>query len=95
VSIAVNSPPAFGSLSVAPARGLAVNTTFAISTQGWVDDASSYPLAYEFFFVKPGGGGEEVPLTQSLSADSSLSAVLPQGAKASDDALTLVGGLEG
>ena len=46
VSVTVNSAPFGGLFSVTPSRGEAVNTKFLLSTSGWTDDLSDYPLLY-------------------------------------------------
>jgi len=44
VTITINQPPAGGLMTVTPASGIAMNTSFFLSTSGWYDDASDYPI---------------------------------------------------
>lgn len=44
----VNSPPGNGSLSVSPAAGYMLSTTFTLRARRWADAEANYPLAYTF-----------------------------------------------
>ena len=50
VSVTINAPPFGGSLSVSPSSGVAFNTSFALSADGWQSSAGS-ALSYQFFAV--------------------------------------------
>ena len=51
--LTINSPPTTGSILVSPSSGDST-TTFTLSATNWVDDASDYPLLYQFAYsVRP------------------------------------------
>ena len=50
-SLTTDAPPSGGSCSVSPSEGVAIETQFRISCQGWTDEDS--PLWYEYFFKHP------------------------------------------
>ena len=51
ITVLVGRAPTNGTVSVNPTNGTALVTKFAISTEGWTDDAASLPLSYQFLFV--------------------------------------------
>ena len=50
IVLTVNAPPTGGMTTVTPLRGHALVTDFAMSTTGWSDDLSDYPLSYSFSY---------------------------------------------
>ena len=50
VVMTANSPPIGGRTSVSPIAGSALATDFSMSTSGWSDDLSDYPLSYSFSY---------------------------------------------
>lgn len=48
VSLTVNMPPINGYVTVSPTTGNALETVFSISSIGWVDDSTDYPLQFLF-----------------------------------------------
>ena len=50
VVLIVNSPPIGGRTSVSPQHGSALATDFTITSTGWSDDLSDYPLSYSFAY---------------------------------------------
>jgi hypothetical protein len=44
VAVAVNSPPSSGSFFASPYVGVALQTSFSLSCESWVDDAEDLPL---------------------------------------------------
>ena len=63
VLVAVAAPPSglggpgtLGALTVSPARGIALNTTFSAATSGWLTAPPQGPLQYRFSYLVPGSG---------------------------------------
>ena len=54
LDVTVNAPPFGGSLGVVPSSGVALNTTFALTAPGWVDDADDLPLTYTYYHALSG-----------------------------------------
>ena len=54
LDVTVNAPPFGGSLGVVPSSGVALNTTFALTAPGWVDDADDLPLTYSYYHALSG-----------------------------------------
>ena len=50
VVLIVNAPPIGGRTIVSPLSGDALMTDFTMSTIGWSDDLSDYPLSYRFSY---------------------------------------------
>jgi len=50
VTIVLNAPPTGGSFATLPTQGFALTTIFNFNAFNWFDDASDYPLKYEFFY---------------------------------------------
>ena len=50
IVLTVNAPPIGGKTTVTPLRGHALVTDFMMSTTGWSDDLSDYPLCYSFSY---------------------------------------------
>ena len=55
--VTVNPPPLGGAVSVKPASGFGVTTTFDLIQSGWVD--RDLPLSFSFTYVEANGGEEE------------------------------------
>eukprot|EP00935_MAST-01C_sp_MAST-1C-sp1_P000533 g533.t1 len=51
ITIATNSPPVNGSITVRPSCGRALSTRFFASAVNWVDDAMDLPLLYRFAYL--------------------------------------------
>ncbi|KAK7236146.1 ribosome binding protein [Aureococcus anophagefferens] len=76
VDLLANAKPTSGALAVAPASGYTLETVFALTASGWVDDADDLPLSYEFYYATQAGGVEfQLKTGLSLSYD----ALLPAG----------------
>lgn len=75
ISITMNAPPYGGFLTVTPAIGYAINTSFAFQASGWIDSADDYPLQY----------------TMLYSISSSLAANIVQGSSSLTFASSLLG----
>ncbi|EPZ35544.1 hypothetical protein ROZALSC1DRAFT_26885 [Rozella allomycis CSF55] len=76
ITFSVNGPPTLGSCQVDPQTGFDLNTTYTISCNGWYDSDS--PLSY-LFLSKKSATDPFVPLIQSPTTNSSLSALLSAG----------------
>lgn len=77
-SIQINAAPAFGSLSVNPGNGSALETSFDFRARDWIDDLSSYPFAYSFIYsVAPNQPNMSIV---SANPKSFTSSTLPSGA---------------
>jgi hypothetical protein len=77
VSIIMNSPPTSGSISVNPAVGTELVTTFYIFCSGWVTSSSSLPLSFSFSYQL-----STFQPSFALSTKSSISSIstnLPSG----------------
>ena len=48
ITVVTNAPPAGGQLSITPATGYAMNTTYSFATLAWTDDAADLPLQFVF-----------------------------------------------
>jgi hypothetical protein len=76
-SIVINAAPAFGSLSVNPGNGSALDTSFDFRARDWLDDLSSYPFAYSFIYsVAPNQPNMSIVAANPKSFTSST---LPSG----------------
>eukprot|EP01039_Chlorochromonas_danica_P011284 gene11284-12586_t len=75
IHITTNSPPLDGRLHTSPLSGYALNTSFLISTDMWVD--VDLPLSYTFSFLSSvsGGSGTYLPLT-TKSEVNTITAIL-------------------
>jgi hypothetical protein len=51
INVTMGKPPANGTISVYPSNGTALSTQFVVATEGWEDDATSYPLSYVFQYA--------------------------------------------
>ena len=88
MSLTINSPPISGYTSVSPKSG-STATTFVIRALNWVDDASDYPLLYQFAYLI-------FPTTDknylgSFSEFSSVSTALPSGIPTYNSSVQCVG----
>eukprot|EP01042_Synura_sphagnicola_P009989 gene9989-12827_t len=76
IQVSTNNPPTGGRLSVSPSSGYALNTSFMISTDMWVD--TDLPLSYTFSFLSSTSGGASnvyLPL-KTKSAMNRITAIL-------------------
>eukprot|EP00466_Bigelowiella_natans_P009521 jgi/Bigna1/141133/aug1.60_g15841 len=69
VTIRTNAPPSAGSCSSSPASGVAFETEFILSCEGYVDDAEDLPLRYKFQLVQV-NNGESGLTSQTLASPS-------------------------
>jgi hypothetical protein len=76
VSLLMNVPPSGGSLTVSPTEGTAANTTFTLTTTGWMDDPEDLPLMYLFSFAS---SATQTASLGGMQATSSTSTQLPTG----------------
>eukprot|EP00981_Chlorochromonas_danica_P011984 scaffold4365_cov137-Ochromonas_danica.AAC.2 len=76
IQVSTNNPPISGKLSVSPSSGYALNTSFMISTDMWVD--TDLPLSYTFSFLSStSGGASNVYLSlKTNSAMNRITAIL-------------------
>eukprot|EP00981_Chlorochromonas_danica_P016200 scaffold16024_cov258-Ochromonas_danica.AAC.10 len=75
VVVTTNSPPYNGRLYVAPQSGYALNTSFLISTDMWVD--IDLPLSYAFSFLSSTSGGVNTYLPLNTRSEvSKITAIL-------------------
>ena len=62
--------------------GFTLETSFALSAVGWVDDLEDLPLVYKFYYaVAP----DETEYQLKVTVESEISALLPVGAKGAGD----------
>eukprot|EP00003_Mantamonas_plastica_P018528 TRINITY_DN302_c0_g2_i1.p1 TRINITY_DN302_c0_g2~~TRINITY_DN302_c0_g2_i1.p1 ORF type:complete len:1333 (-),score=434.12 TRINITY_DN302_c0_g2_i1:50-3820(-) len=73
--IVVNAPPSSGSVSVSPASGIELNTTFTLSANGWSDAPEDGPFTYSFGYQV---GSTKFTLASRVSS-SEFKTLLPKG----------------
>ena len=89
VTITMNAPPTGGLVAANPSAGDALSQVFSVTSLGWTDDASDYPLSYEFTYRV---AASQPPLTvQSKTASNVASTTLPAGLDSLGGAVTLIG----
>jgi hypothetical protein len=77
VSITMNAPPSGGTLVSDRTSGFALDDTFTLIASSWSDEASDFPLSYEFIYVLVKG---QPSLTiQSRTSTNQVSTKLPGG----------------
>ena len=86
--------PTGGQITVLPASGVALNTTFTASQWGWVNDASNYPMTFDFLYqlttkFVPGQPSFFTVVSASMSA--SVSFLLPVGLLTEAHRVRLIG----
>jgi len=88
ITIVVNSIPSGGQLTVSPITGRALDTSFLLSTQLWIDDVADYPLQYSFsYFVRD---VSSAVIVQSRSLIQFVYSTLGQGLESNKYAVTCV-----
>jgi hypothetical protein len=88
VSVIVNLPPAAGYLNVAPIIGSALNTSFTLTSAGWVIEVGGYPLLYSFQYqLTP---SSEVLVIGSRGLKNIVSTPLPGGLPSQDMSIVLL-----
>jgi hypothetical protein len=88
VTVAMNSPPSGGGVTVAPSNGTALSTLFFMVTTDWVDDASDYPFSYIFSYFTT--KVDRSMVVKNLDSKSYASALLGQGLASNAYAVTCV-----
>ena len=79
VVLTVNAPPTGGKTTVAPLRGHALVTDFSMSTTGWSDDLSDYPLSYSFSYQLAVSDFTPALILAAFSPLSNAVSLLPAG----------------
>ena len=77
ISLTTNSPPSSGVVNVRPTNGIALTTSFFISSNGWVDDLTDYPISFDFWYQISDDSPPQIISGTSLA--SSVRSVLPSG----------------
>jgi hypothetical protein len=80
-SVAVNTPPRAGLLTVSPRAGVVLTDTFAMSSNSWVDDAADLPFKYRFAYSAgvTTAASPELLLTGTEQDSNQYTALLPEG----------------
>ena len=81
ISFTTNEAPYGGSFAITPATGVALETLFQLSANGWVDPEGNYPLRYRFSL--PGQVDAAVQSTSTRAAYAGPLAAMDAGAGSS------------
>jgi hypothetical protein len=89
LDVFIAGSPSNGYVTVSPATGTALSTSFQVSSNGWVDAAEAFPLLYSFLYQGTSSG----PFLQIRSPFYSpyTFTQLPQGSQKNAYTITLIG----
>jgi hypothetical protein len=89
LDVFIAGSPSHGYVTVSPATGTALSTSFQVSSNGWVDTAEAFPLLYSFQYQATTYG----PFMQIRSPFYSpyTFTQLPQGSQKNAYSITLIG----
>lgn len=89
ISVVMNAPAYGGIVSASPTSGVALSTSFYISTSKWVDSPSDYPLSYilSYYVLTP----SLQIVMKSADVISYMNSLIGQGLSANGYGVTLVG----
>lgn len=65
ITLTANAPPSGGYLAASPNNGMALETSFLVTSSGWTTDVDSYPLSYSFAYSLSDSG-----VSMALAASS-------------------------
>ena len=89
-TIATSVPASGGWVSVEPASGVALSTSFVLTAAGWGADADELPLKYSADYFVEGSSAAPVSLTNGAFQDSpTIPCQLPAGLDAAGNVITL------
>ena len=88
VSVVMNAPPTGGAVSVNPTAGEALSQVFTVTSFSWTDDATDFPLAYEFSYRLV--ATQSALTVQTKTASNVASMTLPAGQESQGNAIALI-----